>query len=244
MLKQRYTREMVEIAVKQSRNLVGVLKLLGITNYSGGMSNYIHGRIKSWRIDIGHFTPHKGGTPKKSTTGRLTLREVDAPRQRAKELRAAMIDYGIPYACAVCTNYGVWNGAPLTLEIDHINNNRTDDRPENLRFLCPNCHTQRPLPPRATPPWLARVTKACPVCAQTFDCTQTATKTFCSRICGVKGRAKRGIKPSRTILTMDAANLTTAQNARKYSVSFNAAKKWLKSYNIRPRSSAAEQDSY
>jgi 5-methylcytosine-specific restriction endonuclease McrA len=37
-----------------------------------------------------------------------------------------------------------WLGKPLTLELDHVNGDNTDNRRENLRFLCPNCHSQTP----------------------------------------------------------------------------------------------------
>ena len=35
-----------------------------------------------------------------------------------------------------------WNGKPLKLILDHKNGNNSDDRHENLRFLCPNCNSQ------------------------------------------------------------------------------------------------------
>lgn len=48
----------------------------------------------------------------------------------------------IEYKCAICGNKGEWNGKKLVLQLDHINGVHNDNRLENLRFLCPNCHSQ------------------------------------------------------------------------------------------------------
>lgn len=48
----------------------------------------------------------------------------------------------ISYECSVCGNIGEHNNKPLSLQLDHINGNGCDHRLENLRFLCPNCHSQ------------------------------------------------------------------------------------------------------
>lgn len=48
----------------------------------------------------------------------------------------------IPYTCQECGNIGEHLGKPLTLHLDHINGNNKDHTISNLRFLCPNCHSQ------------------------------------------------------------------------------------------------------
>jgi len=37
-----------------------------------------------------------------------------------------------------------WLGKPITLHVDHIDGNPADDRPANVRLICPNCHSQTP----------------------------------------------------------------------------------------------------
>jgi Zn finger protein HypA/HybF involved in hydrogenase expression len=49
----------------------------------------------------------------------------------------------VEYKCSCC-NISMWNNNPITLELDHINGNNQDHRLENLRLLCPNCHSQTP----------------------------------------------------------------------------------------------------
>lgn len=49
----------------------------------------------------------------------------------------------IPCICQSCGIGETWNNKKLVLQLDHINGINNDNRIENLRFLCPNCHSQQ-----------------------------------------------------------------------------------------------------
>jgi hypothetical protein len=68
----------------------------------------------------------------------------DSKVKRISIRRIVLRENLVPYVCASCGNTGEWHDKPLVLDLDHINGQGDDNRVENLRFLCPNCHSQTP----------------------------------------------------------------------------------------------------
>ncbi|MEU6910259.1 HNH endonuclease signature motif containing protein [Streptomyces coeruleorubidus] len=140
----KWTRDVLEGAVAASTNMCEVLGHLGL-EVVGGHHTHISRRIKAYGIDTSHFQmPTRRGKPWRPRTPEAFLVEQPADRARrvpSDRLRWAMTVSGVAERCALCGMEAVWRGQPLPLEVDHINGRWRDNRIENLRFLCPNCHS-------------------------------------------------------------------------------------------------------
>lgn len=97
-------------------------------------------RCEQLNISTEHFKQTSNGVKKIPLEDILIENSTYKNTSRLKE-RLIKENY-LEYKCAICGNVGIWQDKPLTLQLDHINGNHQDNRLENLRLLCPNCHTQ------------------------------------------------------------------------------------------------------
>ena len=140
---RKYTEGMLRDAVTHSTSVAGVLRYLGL-NQAGGTHTHISRMIKKFEIDTSRFVRHQNGSSgRRRKAGDILVRiPYGSKRTSPSQLRRALAEIGGPYRCAICLNPGRWRGRPLRLEVDHIDGDYHNNLAENLRFLCPNCHTQ------------------------------------------------------------------------------------------------------
>ncbi|WP_306324860.1 HNH endonuclease signature motif containing protein [Streptomyces venezuelae] len=143
----RWTREVLAEAVADSTSVYDVLRRLGV-ELVGGQHAHISRRIKAYGLDTSHFTMSRWTEQMRQNQRRRQPEEIlvqDASthprRERSSTLRRAMLEVGVVERCALCGTEAVWRGEPLPLEVDHSDGDWRNNRIENLRLLCPNCHS-------------------------------------------------------------------------------------------------------
>lgn len=105
--------------------------------------------FKRKAVKLGCYNTNQAGKgvnkPKAEGNGKIPLEDIlegKQPQYQTFKLKNRLIETGLKVnQCEEC-GISEWNDKPIKIELDHINGIRTDHRLENLRMLCPNCHSQ------------------------------------------------------------------------------------------------------
>ena len=144
---RKYNDAMLAELVARSRCMADVLRALGLSQ-AGGTHAHLSRRVRALGCDTSHFSPIPLVKPvarPRLTANDILVRRPDAERRRsAAQLIRALCAIGRAYVCTGCGTGPVWQGRRLVLSVDHIDGDWRNDEADNLRFLCPNCHSQTP----------------------------------------------------------------------------------------------------
>ncbi|MBC9717119.1 HNH endonuclease [Streptomyces sp. TRM66268-LWL] len=136
-------------AVAESLGVADLLRRLGFPRPGGASIARAKRSIEAYGLSTAHFIGQAhcaGATPhnRMHADEILIRKQPGARRTNTTLLRRSLDEIGVPRACARCGQGELWHGKRLVLEIDHINGDPLDNRRENLRYLCPTCHSQTP----------------------------------------------------------------------------------------------------
>jgi len=222
-----YTKEKLEEAAAKSNCFAEMFRNLD-ARIGGNTYQRIKLLIEKYKIDTSHFLGKTAGIVnagllKNKKHFSELLKDKQPQRLRSKTIRRALKESGVPYICIKCNLGAKWNGEKLTLQVDHINGDWSDCRQENLRFLCPNCHSQEPTF------YNQGSGKKCDNCGKKIR-SKSKWCMKCSALLNHYTKVKN--KPTKEQLEKLVWLMPTTKVAKQFNITDKAVEKWCKNYNI------------
>lgn len=131
----------LERVISENDCIHQMLKSLGVNSNGSGAYRIFRQHCKNLGVEL----PKSKNRGSDNIGKKIPMSEIlveNSTYQNISRLKKRLVSEGLlTYHCHEC---GIvrWNSKPLVLQLDHINGIHNDNRIENLRFLCPNCHSQ------------------------------------------------------------------------------------------------------
>jgi hypothetical protein len=236
----RYGEQEAREAVATSRSFSEALRKLGMRP-AGGNHRLFKSWVERWQIPTDHFDAGASVRRRPSQTAK-PLCEVltQGSAYSRNNLKQRLFSEGLKERhCELCGQDENWRGRTMSLILDHINGVPDDNRIENLQIVCPNCaatldtHCGRK---NRREPEL----RNCKRCGKEFQ-AKYRDHRYCSHSCGcrwdrakLRGRSipeyRRATRPPYEQLLAEIEATSYCAVGRKYGVSDNAVRKWVRFY--------------
>jgi len=212
-----------KILIAQSSSYKEALESLGYHN-RGNNYRTLKRRIEEEGIDDSHIRnkPRNYMAVKKT---RIPLEKIlvrnGVPYNNAR-LRNRLIAHNfLNNICSICGIGPEWNGQDLTLQLDHIDGDHRNNLLQNLRLLCPNCHSQ-------TPTFAGKKLAIINRC----KCGEVIHRTSKRCVDCSRKHSRKTIRPTKRELELMLSKDSWCTVGRYYGVSDNAVRKWAKKYGM------------
>ena len=213
----------LERVVKDSKTKTECLIKMGL-RAAGGNFKTITKYIEEYQISTEHFDAHQYRIKKinqMNSERKIPLSEIltENSTYNRHRLKERLYDENIKMRqCELCGQGEIWNGMTMSLIIDHINGIWNDNRIENLRIVCPNCN--------ATLPTHCGKNRTNMVDKENIDGRKIMTDTKLK----FYENSRKTQRPDYNTLKTEIDNLGYVKTGKKYGVSDNAIRKWLRFY--------------
>lgn len=239
-MKNRYEKDFFTKIVKESINLSDVCRKLNIST-SKGNRDTVKKYINIYNIDISHFR-YQSNT-QINNFKKIDIIDILIEKSSYKWttiLKKRLYKEGLKERkCELCGQDENWNGMKISLILDHINGINNDNRIENLRIVCPNCNAglstfsgkninnefkyKKNINKYKT--YISNIKKC--ECGNIID----HRSILCKKCLSIKQRKVE--RPSYEQLLKEIKELGYSGTGRKYGVSDNAIRKWIKNYQTK-----------
>lgn len=232
-------KEVIQTVVAEAQCMADVIRGLGYTRLGNTEYRSVKRWLKQYGISTDHFDLSAVISERNQQKGRPLSERLCKDSPSTSGLKKRLYREGIKQrSCELCGQGEVWRGQHISLILDHINGDPTDNRLENLRILCPNCNAAQPTHCRGTRPPVEK--QHCKTCGAVTGSVNMASP-YCSKACRPahvpnskpmppRLEARRAERPPYPELVAEVQARGYSAVGRHYGVSDNAIRKWVKSY--------------
>ena len=229
----RYEKELLEKLVNESNSYSEVAKKLGLNHRFYGNRQTVKKYIELFNIDIKHFGNYGCGIKRNLALNEILIK--DSTYRNNTHIKEKLYSSDLKKReCEICGQGEEWNGKKMSLILDHINGVSNDNRLENLRIVCPNCNATLDTHGGKNRKKIVSLDvkkhftkdKHCE-CGTLISNTSKKCKT-CDEI--LQRKVER---PTYEELQTSVKLIGYSATGRKYNVSDNSIRKWIKNYEKR-----------